>query len=318
LSRVLVTGANGFVGRHLCAMLKQRGHYVRAALRSTVADAAIPANEVCQVGDLGPETDWGRAVDGMDSVVHLAAKAHVLDQPHDDGEYHRINALGTRGLAQSASRGGIRRFVFLSSIKVYGEARDRAFRVDEEPQPVDVYGKSKLSAELYLRDSAASSNMEAVIVRPPLVYGPRVRANFLRLMQWVDRRVPLPLGAVHNSRSLVALDNLCDFLGHALEHPSAANNTWLVSDGDDVSTPELIRRIARAMKRRAYLLPVPPVLLRAAGKVVGRAEDVTRLCGSLTLDIASTRRTLGWNPLITQDVAIASTVRWYLESRNTA
>jgi len=282
------------------------------------AAEAIAANEVCQVGDLGPDTDWAHAVDGMEAVVHLAAKAHVLDQPHDDGEYHRINALGTRSLAQAAARAGVRRFVLLSSIKVYGEARERAFGVDEEPQPVDVYGKSKLSAELYLRDSAASTNMEAVIVRPPLVYGPRVRANFLRLMQWVDRRVPLPLGALRNSRSLVALDNLSDFLGHVLVHASAANNTWLVSDGEDVSTPELIRRMARTMNRRAYLLPVPPVLLRAAGKIVGRTEDVTRLCGSLTLDIAASRRTLGWNPVITQEEAIASTVRWYLESRNSA
>lgn len=318
MSRVLVTGANGFVGRHLCATLAQRGHHVRAALRMNAAAEAIAANEVCQVGDLGPDTDWAHAVDGMEAVVHLAAKAHVLDQPHDDGEYHRINALGTRSLAQAAARAGVRRFVLLSSIKVYGEARERAFGVDEEPQPVDVYGKSKLSAELYLRDSAASTNMEAVIVRPPLVYGPRVRANFLRLMQWVDRRVPLPLGALRNSRSLVALDNLSDFLGHVLVHASAANNTWLVSDGEDVSTPELIRRMARTMNRRAYLLPVPPVLLRAAGKIVGRTEDVTRLCGSLTLDIAASRRTLGWNPVITQEEAIASTVRWYLESRNSA
>jgi UDP-glucose 4-epimerase len=314
MSHVLVTGANGFVGQRLCATLALRGFAVRAAVRSAVI-ASGSAVEYCNVGGLGPDTDWTQALEGVDAVVHLAAKAHVLDQPHDDGEYHRINAEGTRRLASAAQSMGVRRFVYLSSIKVYGEGRPQPFTAEETPQPSDVYGRSKLAGEHFVRDVARAGAMEFAIVRPPLVYGPEVRANFLRLLQWVDRELPLPLGAVRNARSLVALDNLCDLMALVLESPRAANGTWLVSDGEDVSTPELIRRMARAMRRGVRLISVPPVLLRAAGALVGRGGDVSRLCGSLTLDIGATRADLGWNPPVTPQVAIAEVVKWYLESR---
>jgi nucleoside-diphosphate-sugar epimerase len=234
---------------------------------------------------------------------------------HDDGEYHRINAAATRGLAAAAAHSGVRRFLFLSSIKVYGEGRDRPFSADERPVPSDVYGRSKLAAEEFVREIGSGTAIQTVIVRPPLVYGPGVRANFLRLMEFVDRGIPLPLAAVNNSRSLVALDNLCDLLAHALEHPAAAGGTWLVSDGEDVSTPALIRRIAAAMHRRARLLNVPPILLRRVAMLLGRGADVARLCDSLTLDIAATRSVLGWDPPVSQQDAIGGTVRWYLESR---
>jgi nucleoside-diphosphate-sugar epimerase len=308
---VLVTGANGFVGRRLCELLARRGYAVRAALRP---DATAPpgVTEIRRIADLGPGTEWAAAVAGVDAVIHLAAKAHVVDRPHDEGEYQRINGEGTRHLAQAAAAAGVRRFVYLSSIKVYGDHPDAAaFRLEDPPRPTDVYGRSKLAGETHLNDVAAASALQAVIVRPPLVYGPGVRANFLRMLRWVDRELPLPLGAVRNSRSLVALDNLCDFLAHSLVHPQA--RTWLVSDGEDVSTPELIRRLALAMQRRVRLVPVPPFVLRAAGAMTGRSADVTRLLGSLTLASAASHEAMGWQPPLSMSRALAETVRWYLD-----
>ena len=307
---VLVTGANGFVGEQLCAHLATRGVRVRAAVRSGAAAPPAVA-ESSLVGALGPDTDWTSALSGVTAVVHLAAKAHVLDQPHDDGEYHRINAQGTKRLAEEAARAGVRRMVFLSSIKVYGEGRDNAFTAEETPVPVDVYGRSKLAGEKFLLSTAASTGLEPVIVRPPLVYGPRVRANFLRLMRWVDRGVPLPLGLLRNCRSLVSLQNLCELLTLALGHPAATARPLLVSDGRDVSTPALIRLIADSMAKPARLLPVPPMLLRAAGAMLGRGADVTRLCGSLTLDIRSTCDLLGWQPPQSMETAVGEAVDWY-------
>ncbi|MEO8064305.1 MAG: NAD-dependent epimerase/dehydratase family protein [Pseudomonadota bacterium] len=311
---VLVTGANGFVGRRLCELLARRGHAVRAAIRAN-ATAPLGAAEVCRIGELGPAADWTAAVTGVDAVIHLAAKAHVLDRPHDDGEYQRINGGGTQHLARAAAAAGVRRFVYLSSIKVYGDhANATAFRLEDNPQPTDVYGRSKLAGETFLQEVAATSALEAVIVRPPLVYGPGVRANFLRMLRWVDRELPLPLGAVQNSRSLVALDNLCDFLAHSLAHPQA--RTWLVSDGEDVSTPELIRRLAQAMQRRVRLVPMPPFMLRAAGALLGRGADVTRVLGSLTLDTRASHEAMGWRPPLAMSQALGETVKWYLDVRD--
>jgi nucleoside-diphosphate-sugar epimerase len=311
LTRVLVTGASGFVGRHLCDELIRRGHTVRAALRRP---DATPVNrlETCIVGELSPGTDWTRSLEGVDHVVHLAAKAHVLDQRRDDGEYFRINAATTEGLARAAARAGVRRIVLMSSIKVYGDGRPQAFSATETPHPVDVYGQSKLAAENLLLDATAGSVCEAVAIRPPLVYGPGVRANFLRLMQWVERGVPLPLGAVRNSRSVIALGNLSDFVAHVLAHAGPVRGTWLVSDGEDVSTPELIRRIAKAMQRTPRLVAVPLPLLRLAASLLGKGADFARLCNSLTLDIGATRRELGWAPPVAQQVAIDETVQWHL------
>jgi nucleoside-diphosphate-sugar epimerase len=309
--RVLVTGANGFVGQALCAHLAARGLRVRAAVRAGTK-APMQAAEASVVGALGSQTDWSHAMRGVSVVVHLAAKAHVLDLPEDDGEYHRINAEATRRLAEDAARAGVRRVVFLSSIKVYGEARDRPFTANEIPEPVDVYGRSKRAGEELLQSVSTSTGLEAVIVRPPLVYGPRVRANFLRLMQWVDREIPLPLGLVRNARSLVSLRNLCDFLARSLDHPNATRQPLLVSDGHDLSTPELIRRLAHAMDRRARLLPIPAFMLQVAGTLLGRGADVSRLCGSLTLDIRSTCELMGWTPPQTVDAGLREAVAWYI------
>jgi nucleoside-diphosphate-sugar epimerase len=248
-------------------------------------------------------------------VVHLAARAHIL---HDSGAalYVETNAEGTLRLADESARAGVRRFLYLSSVKVNGEATvGRGYTSSDEPHPLDDYGKSKWSAEMYVRRIAASSAMEAVIVRPPLVYGPGVRANFLRLMRMVDSGWPLPLGAIDNRRSLVSIWNLCDFLTRVLEHPMAPNRTWMVSDGDDLSTPDLIRRLGHAMGKRVRFIPVPIRVLKLIGALTGKKAELDRLCGSLTVDMTQSCRDLEWTPPLSVDESLARTVQWYRSGR---
>ena len=226
--------------------------------------------------------------------------------------YLETNAYGTQCLAQAAANGGVRRFIHLSSIKVNGErTAGRAFRHDDVPAPEDAYGRSKLLAERALESVAAGREMSAVSVRSPLVYGPGVRANFLRLMTRVDRQLPLPLGAIHNQRSLISVWNLCDLLVKLASAPQFVG-TCLASDGESVSTPDLIRRLARAMHRRALLIPIPVSVLRGAGRLAGREAEVMRLCDSLVVDVDRTFRALGWRPPLTTDAGLARTAQWYL------
>jgi nucleoside-diphosphate-sugar epimerase len=313
MERVLVTGANGFVGRTLCNTLLERGYAVRAAVRR-LDSGAPPDVDAVAVGDIGAHTDWSQALQGVTSVIHAAARAHVLhDSPANAELYRQINELGTRALADSAVRAGVRRLVLLSSIKVNGEqTHERPFRANDAPNPHDPYAVSKLRAEQYLLALAGQGRLETVVVRPPLVYGPQVRANFLRLLRWVDRRRPLPFGRVENRRSLVSIWNLCDLLACTLVHPRACGRTWLVSDGQDLSTPELIRRIAVEMKRPVHLLPVPVTLLRTVAGAVGHGAELNRLCGSLAVDIADTRGELDWAPPLDVTGALRRTVAWYL------
>ena len=266
------------------------------------------------VGDIGATTDWREAVRGLDIVIHVAARAHVLhDSSANSNLYVETNVHGTERLAEASAQAGVRRFVFLSSVKVNGEdTKEHAYTTDDEPRPRDAYGSSKWHAEERLGEVAKRTGMEAVIVRPPLVYGPGVRANFLRLLQWVDKERPLPLGAIDNNRSLVSVWNLCDLLVRLLEHPRASGRTWMVSDGEDLSTPELIRRIARAMNRRVRLVPVPIGVLTLLGVLTGRQAEIARLCSSLAVNIEHTRRELEWTPPMKMDEAIARTVAWYL------
>jgi nucleoside-diphosphate-sugar epimerase len=313
MTRVLVTGATGFVGRTLCEVLSKAGHTVRAALRT---DRSLPGcvSERAIVGDIGGGTDWGAALLGVDMVVHLAARAHVIhDALANSTLYFETNAQGTRSLAEASAKAGVRRFVYLSSVKVNGESTpNRPYTAIDVPCPQDDYGRSKWAAEKHLTQIAADTGMRAVIVRSPLVYGPGVRANFLRLMAIVDKGWPLPLEAIENQRSLVNIWNLCDFMAHVLGHPAAPDRVWMVSDGDDLSTPELIRRIGRAMGRRTKLFAVPVNLLNLTGRLVGKKEEVERLCGSLVLDVTPARRELGWSPSTTIDEALARTVQWYV------
>ncbi len=293
-------------------MLAQSGYAVRAALRSA-RPAPDGAAENVVVGDIDGTTTWTTAVAGADVVIHLAARVHVM---HDGGDaarqYAATNAQGTQRLAQEAARKGVRRLVYLSSVKVNGEeTTGSAYSADDVPQPQDAYGSSKWQGEQLLAQAVAGSAMQSAIVRAPLVYGPGVRANFLRLLRWVDREHWLPFGAIRNQRSLVSVWSLCDLLVRLLDHPAAPGRTWMVSDGEDVSTPELVRRIARAMGRRSRLASVPPFLLRLAGGLLGKETEVRRLCGSLTVDIEPTRALLGWSPPLSMDEALARTVSWY-------
>jgi nucleoside-diphosphate-sugar epimerase len=311
MTRVLVTGASGFVGSTLCPMLASAGYTVRAALRR---DRGAPpgAAECVTVGEIGGHTDWKEALIGVDLVVHLAARVHVVNDGSDaEMLYAETNSNGTQRLAAEAASQGVARFVYLSSVKVNGEESTRPFGANDEPHPRDPYGRSKWLAEQRLWEAANAASMQAAVLRAPLVYGCGVRANFLRLLSWVDSDRPLPFGSVKNRRSLVSAWTLCDLLLRLLSQPQAANRTWMVSDGEDVSTPELLRRLARAMGRRARLLSIPTPVLRAAAQLLGKGPEMRRLCGSLTVDTAPTREQLGWSPPLSMDEALARTVKWY-------
>jgi len=302
--KVLVTGANGFVGRALVAGLEADGVAVEAATRQ-------------RVGDLGVSTDWSSALSGCTAVVHLAARVHVMRDVASDplAAFRAVNVDGTINLAHQAARAGVRRFVYLSSIKVNGEGREEPYREGDTPSPQAPYAISKWEAEQGLRQIELETGMEVVILRPPLVYGPDVKANFQRLLATVDKGWPLPLGAVENRRSLLYLGNLVDAIQLCLEHPAAAGQTYLLSDGEDVSSPELVRLLARAMGRPARLLPVPPAWLRLAGGLLGRRAEVERLLGSLVVDSSRIRRELGWSPPFCLDAGLAETAQHYLRSR---
>lgn len=295
---VAVTGANGFVGRALCQHLKEHGVSVRALMRSASA-----GEDSWAVGDLGPDTDWGRSLQGADCVVHCAARVHMVHDADPDPlqAFRQVNVAGSRSLANAAAAAGVRRLVFLSSLKVHGEqtAPGRPFTSDMQPAPEDAYGQSKWEAEMALREVAANTGLELVVVRPPLVYGPGVKANFLHLMQTVSRGTPLPLGAVDNRRSFLALDNLTDLLRVCSLHPAANGQAFLASDDHDMSTPELIRSIAQALGRPARLWPVPVTWLRMAGRIFGRSPQIDRLIGSLQVNIGHTKEVLGWSPRLT-------------------
>jgi nucleoside-diphosphate-sugar epimerase len=307
-SVVAVTGANGFVGRALCQQLRASGTAVRALTRY----ASIPGQSWA-VGDLGPGTRWGTSLQGVECVVHCAARVHVLDDAdvHPLQSYRRVNVDGSRSLALAAVEAGVRRLVFISSLKVHGERTDpgHPYRVDMAPAPEDAYGQSKWEAEQALREISRQTNLELVVVRPPLVYGPGVKANFLHLMKAVARGTPLPLGAVDNRRSFLALDNLIDLLQVCATHPAATGQTFLASDDHDLSTPELIRSIARAMDCPARLWPVPVAWLRLAGQALGKSPQIDRLIGSLQVNIGHTKQALGWTPRLTVEQGLRLAVQ---------
>jgi UDP-N-acetyl-alpha-D-quinovosamine dehydrogenase len=310
---VLVTGATGFVGRALCALLVRRGHELRGSTRWTSGMAAPGAGTTVAVGEIGPTTDWTAAVEGMDAVVHLAARVHMLEDTAAGAlaEYRRTNVEGTRSLAAAALRAGVRRLVFLSSAKVHGERSVRPFTEVDAPHPEDAYAVSKLEAEEALKETLAGSQTQWTILRPPLVYGQGVRANFLRLLRVVARGVPLPLAGIDNRRSLIYVGNLVAAVEACLEEEGAGGRTWLVSDGEDLSTPELVRRLARALNRPARLVPVPVRLLRLAGALSGRAAAVDRLVDSLQVDATAIRAALQWTPAYTVDQGLVETACWF-------
>lgn len=317
--RVLLTGASGFVGRAVQArLLADALHTLRCAQRQAPAAPQAPV-EYCLAPELGAQADWSPALAGVDAVIHCAARVHVMQEQAADplAEYRRVNVEGTLCLARQAVAAGVRRFVFVSSIKVNGEQTrpGQPFRADDVPQACDPYGISKCEAEEALLALGAESGLEVVIVRPPLIYGPGVKANFLSMLRWLKRGVPLPLGAIDNRRSLVALDNLVDLLVLCLSHPAAAGQRFLVSDGEDLSTTELLRRLGQALGRPAWLLPVPQAWIEAGARLLGRQSLSQRLCGSLQVNIDKTCEWLGWTPPLTVDQALARTAAHFLENQ---
>lgn len=307
MNQALVTGANGFVGQALCPWLENAGWAVRKAVRA-------PQEDCIAIGDIGTDTDWRAALDGMDAVVHLAARAHIMQDIALDPltAYRAINCAGTENLARQAAQAGVKRLVYISSIKVNGESTTgRPFRANDIPHPQDPYGVSKWEAEQALQRVAIETGLEIVILRPPLMYGPLVKANFLRLMNLIARGLPLPLGMVRNRRSLLYLGNLADAIRCCLTHPAAAGKIYLLSDGAPLSSAELVQSLAAALGKPALLLPVPPPLLRLAGLLTGKRAEVARLLDSLEIDSSAIRHELGWQAPYTLEQGLAATAAWY-------
>ncbi len=291
--KVLVTGGTGFVGAALITRLLGSDICVVAPARKAlpVSSAKLETPMITDITTLSQQTDLFA---DCDVVVHVAAKAHAVGVPLE--QFRLINTQATVQLAQAAAAAGVKRFIFLSSIGVNGIATTRPFTAADIPAPVEDYARSKLEAELALQQLAAKTAMQLVIIRPPLVYGPDAPGNFGKLAKLAQKNLPLPLGAVQNKRSLIALDNLIDVIVTCIDHPAAANQTFLVSDDDDISTTQLLELITRAAGKTPRLLPVPVSWLRLAAKLTGKQAIIDRLCGNLQLDISHTRQTLGWTP----------------------
>ena len=312
MKRIMVTGGSGFVGRTLLERLHQDGYGLIAPSRTPLAQA--PAGVVNPlVTGLAADVDWSASLEGAAVVIHSAARVHVMNDTADDPlvEFRKANVEGTLSLARQAAAAGVQRFIFISSIKVNGEGTElgHPYRADDMPDPQDPYGVSKMEAEQGLRVLASQTGMEVVIIRPVLVYGPGVKANFRSMMSWLRKGIPLPLGATGNKRSLVAVDNLVDLIATCIDHPAAANQTFLVSDGEDLSTTQLLQRMGNALGRPARLLPVPASLLQAGAAMLGRRAIAQRLCGSLQVDIGKTRELLAWAPPVSVDNALRKTAR---------
>ena len=311
-----MTGAGGFVGRQLCARLIEAGIRVHGVSRRPVASLSSAGMQVFEVSDVASYGGWKAALVGVDTVIHLAGRAHVLRESTADSRslYFHNNVESTKSVARGAIDCGVRQFIFMSSVKVFG---DGPFAEPLSPSdraiPSDDYGRSKLEAEQWLLATGQREGLEVAVVRPPLIYGPGVRANFLRLMSWVERGVPLPLARLANRRSLVSVWNLNDLLLRLIERRGAAGGVWHVSDGEDISTTRLVEEIARHMRRPARLFSVPHSLARWAMSVAGRGLEYDRLFASLQLDVTDTIARLQWYPPVSARDGLARTVQWYLQ-----
>lgn len=314
-NNILITGANGFVGRAVCARLLLEGWQVRGVIRSTKqVDSLLVGIEIIKIGSIGTDTDWSDALTGVDAVVHLAARVHVMNDNVAEplAAFRQVNVAGTERLARIAATNGVKRFVFLSTVKVNGEeTENHQFTERDTPNPHDDYSTSKWEAEQALHNISDATGLEIVILRLPLVYGQGVKANFLRLLDMVNKNIPLPLSMVNNKRSMIYIGNLVDVIIKCIEHPKAANETFLVSDGQDISTPELIRMIARVMGKKARLFLCPAPLLKMIGKIAGKSDEIERLTGSLQIDSAKIRRELSWTPPFTMEQGLKETAEWF-------
>lgn len=313
---VLVTGANGFVGQALVKSLLNTEHNVISGVRK------YPLKKFnCEyriTGSLEDNTRWTNVLNDIDIIVHLAARVHVMKEQSTNplSEFRKVNVEGTLDLARQAAAAGVKRFIFISSIKVNGEETElgKPYTAESRPSPVDPYGISKYEAEQALLALAQETGLEVSIVRPVLVYGPNVRANFLNMMKWVEKGVPLPFGAIHNKRSIVALDNLVDLVLICAVHPAAINQVFFASDGNDLSTTQMIQQLGTAFGKPARLIPIPMKLLSCVFTLLGKKSLSQRLCSSLQVDISKNKRLLGWTPPVSVNVAMYKTARSYNDS----
>lgn len=311
--KILLTGSTGFVGSRVGTMAHERDWNVCAVVRRPAQEY----NTVC-VANIGPENDWSGLLEGIDCIVHCAAVAHQMCDKNSLVDYRTVNTLGTVNLARQAAEAGVKRFVFLSSIKVNGEhtVPGSPFGPEVLTPPTDAYGLSKYDAEIALKKLADESGLEVVIIRPPLVYGPGVKANFLSMLNWTKKQFPLPLGAIHNQRSLVYVDNLADLILECCVNPCASNKVFMVSDDYDVSTTELLCCVANHMGKKSFLIPIPAVFLQAFCTFIGKKDIGRRLCSSLHVDISETKNVLNWQPPYSFEQGICNTVLAYLSSHS--
>jgi nucleoside-diphosphate-sugar epimerase len=319
--KILITGATGFVGAALVHRLAKVPQVEIVAAVRQPASGHGSKIKFARIEDIAPLTDWGDALKDVEVVIHTAARVHVMRDTVADplAEFRRVNVEATLNLARQAAAAGVHRFVFISSIKVNGEGTCTGARylADDEPAPADPYGISKAEAERGLRALAVETGIDVVIIRSPLVYGSGVKGNFLSMMRWLCRGVPLPFGAIYNRRSLVALDNLVDLIVTCVEHPAAANQIFLVSDDEDLSTTELFRRMGEALGKPARLLPVPAWVLMTGAALLGKRALSQRLCGSLQVNISKTKSLLGWSPLVSVNDGLRDAAQYFLTSDGT-
>lgn len=315
MKSILVTGADGFVGGYLCEQLLLKGFRVKAAVCKKFRCGSVPLGvEVVEIEPIGFDTDWTTAIDGVNIVIHLAARVHAVKDAAADPlvEYRRVNTHGTETLAKAAQMYGVRRFIYMSSVKVNGEGRNTPYTENDVPQPEDSYGISKFEAEQILREISIRSGLEFVILRPTLIYGPKVRANFLKLMRIVSSGFPIPFGSINNLRHFVYIGNCVDATIACIDHPKAVGETFLVSDDRRVSTGELVRLLALFMGVKPRLFPFPVSILKTIGDLLGKKDEVIRMLCSLYIDNSKIKKTLGWEPPYSIEEGIRETVKWYM------